>query len=821
MNYNLHPVTYLNANNQTSANSTPNLSSGNPPSSTSTSTSTSTNTNNNNNNININPTNPPLKRTGSGGSEPLDMEMDNVTSPSSATSSHHGSPHSSFTSQSTANSPVADAKRQPQQQPAQPPPQQQQQLPTQLQQQPPVVPAKIQPNNLQRLPKQPQPIHQAIQPPVVQQQQQQPTLPQQQTNLMPQPSTLPTGTFGQPNLQPQQPTQLHPNLNQAYNNQYYPQPYLYTQTQMTQEIQQQQQQQQQQQGNEPPVNSFYPNVGGIPSVNDLNFKKKQQPATGNTLNGVKPPKKTYKKIREEDLRGPFKCSWADCSIIFEAPELLYDHLCDDHVGRKSSNNLSLTCHWENCGITTVKRDHITSHLRVHVPLKPFHCDLCPKSFKRPQDLKKHSKIHADDHPKKLKKAQRQLLKQQQKEAKQRAKLANKKMGGELAQQPNFNYYGGAQVDTAMAFDDGSRKRRYENNSQHNMYVVNSLLSDFNFQNMTQQQQFQHQQQQQQQQQQYQQQVVNGEYPTKRIKPDVQYNLEMFNKLNHVDDHFTHQSQQQQQQLNAQHHASYGGVSTGYANGVAAPAGNPAVPNGNIYEAEKFFNQLSNSIDMQYQNISTQYQQQQQAQQPQQQQQQPQPPQQQQPLYPTLPTIASNGSLTAAAAAANKDALVNNHNGFLPSYPQINRPMGYTGIPYNGAQAGVQQHPTALEFSGVSNYQKSGQPLCPDLEEDDEDDIETYTSSSEEDDDELDELFDRLSIGDEDDEEEEEDEDDEDVVVNGFNLKDVVRHREMVRTVLAYLRLQIKEQEQQRMRGDKNEEMKLNEGNKLYPTIAAF
>jgi len=33
---------------------------------------------------------------------------------------------------------------------------------------------------------------------------------------------------------------------------------------------------------------------------------------------------------------------------------------------------------------------------VHVPLKPHKCDFCQKSFKRPQDLKKHVKTHADE-----------------------------------------------------------------------------------------------------------------------------------------------------------------------------------------------------------------------------------------------------------------------------------------------------------------------------------------------------------------------------------------------------------------------------------------
>lgn len=58
--------------------------------------------------------------------------------------------------------------------------------------------------------------------------------------------------------------------------------------------------------------------------------------------------------------------------------------------------MNLTCQWGNCRTTTVKRDHITSHIRVHVPLKPHKCDFCGKAFKRPQDLKKHVKTHADD-----------------------------------------------------------------------------------------------------------------------------------------------------------------------------------------------------------------------------------------------------------------------------------------------------------------------------------------------------------------------------------------------------------------------------------------
>lgn len=69
------------------------------------------------------------------------------------------------------------------------------------------------------------------------------------------------------------------------------------------------------------------------------------------------------------------CRWTDppCQLVFRTPAELYEHLKDVHVGRKSTNNLCLECFWDGCGSKAKKRDHMTSHVKVHVPLKDHIC----------------------------------------------------------------------------------------------------------------------------------------------------------------------------------------------------------------------------------------------------------------------------------------------------------------------------------------------------------------------------------------------------------------------------------------------------------------
>ncbi|KAI5962169.1 RIM101 [Candida pseudojiufengensis] len=758
MNYNIHPVSYLNANQYNQHNN------GNNQQSSQQQQQQSLHPHRQQQHTSL-----AAQQRGQGGqshtssvikkSPSADLEIDNVTSPSSITSSHsprtnnvNGSPHSSFTSHSLANSPIDTTKNK---------------LPPSITQ----VENVNESNNNTNTATQSHQQHQQKQP---------------QLSVPPAVS--------------QQPTQLHPSLNHIYNNHSYYQP------QAPISKYQQQPTAYQELTNDHFHQSYLGSTGvHLPghlqqSIQHQHQQQQQQDPSSSALNAYsnqKPAKKTYKKIREEDLRGPFKCLWGDCNIIFDTPEILYDHLCDDHVGRKSSNNLSLTCYWEKCGTTTVKRDHITSHLRVHVPLKPFHCDICPKSFKRPQDLKKHSKIHADDNPKKLKKAQKQLLKQQQKEAKQRQKLT--KNHSELS------YYNG--------IENESRKRGLDHNS-HNAYVVNSILNDFNFQPMSHANGYQQQQHQ----------AIQSD--AKRMKPNSEYNMDMFNRLNHLDDQLHHhQPQQTQQPLH--YHPTY----TNSAN------------NSNIYEAEKFFNSLSNSIDMQYQNLSSQYHHQHQHQH---QTQQPTAPQQQQQhsstsnstsssLYPSLPTLSNT-----TGSSISKDILgtsttgstTTGHSSYLSSYPQINRPIGYN-LSY-----GSQQSHAGMEYNGVSVYQKTGQKLNEDdeeeneeEEEEEEEDVtsesesesESELSSSEEEEEEIDFLFNNLTIKDSQIEKE------EDIIINGYNLKDVLKHKEMI----SYILLVLKE-EQLKLEKNNNNTKEINELNdndvnenkiggesKLYPTITAF
>ncbi|KAJ3015279.1 hypothetical protein HKX48_004681 [Thoreauomyces humboldtii] len=95
-----------------------------------------------------------------------------------------------------------------------------------------------------------------------------------------------------------------------------------------------------------------------------------------------------------------RCLWrlpSPCTCLFADANDLYIHVTLDHIGRRTTNNLSLLCAWDDCSLPEFgKRDHATSHVRIHIPLKPYVCGICRRAFKRPQDRKKHDKLHENE-----------------------------------------------------------------------------------------------------------------------------------------------------------------------------------------------------------------------------------------------------------------------------------------------------------------------------------------------------------------------------------------------------------------------------------------
>jgi hypothetical protein len=66
-------------------------------------------------------------------------------------------------------------------------------------------------------------------------------------------------------------------------------------------------------------------------------------------------------MSEESSDKSLKCLWGDCGEVLTTADELYAHTCE-HVGRKSDNNLKLTCAWSECRLSFSK---VSSFFATH------------------------------------------------------------------------------------------------------------------------------------------------------------------------------------------------------------------------------------------------------------------------------------------------------------------------------------------------------------------------------------------------------------------------------------------------------------------------
>ncbi|KAJ3359881.1 hypothetical protein GGF32_008896 [Allomyces javanicus] len=148
--------------------------------------------------------------------------------------------------------------------------------------------------------------------------------------------------------------------------------------------------QHQQQQTTPP-----PPAGPAPAMAQPSPHDRALPAVPTATASASPPALAATDGADDD----WPCQWTGCTQRFADSDGLLQHLDADHIGRKKLGNLCLECKWvlpdgQVCGVAKTKRDHITSHLRVHIRAQPHVCEICQRRFKRDYDLRKHERSHA-------------------------------------------------------------------------------------------------------------------------------------------------------------------------------------------------------------------------------------------------------------------------------------------------------------------------------------------------------------------------------------------------------------------------------------------
>ena len=125
----------------------------------------------------------------------------------------------------------------------------------------------------------------------------------------------------------------------------------------------------------------------IPQDTDKVFDQKDKSTESPTKNNIFFTKIFESKTTEQKLL----CE--KCNKLFSSRHSLNRHIISIH-----NNYRPFKCLFPNCNKRYSVEYKLITHLRTHIGIKPFICQICQKSFNEKGNLKAHLKFHSENRP---------------------------------------------------------------------------------------------------------------------------------------------------------------------------------------------------------------------------------------------------------------------------------------------------------------------------------------------------------------------------------------------------------------------------------------